>query len=166
MALTPADLGVPSGLFPDLALLTGQLAPSSLAGYRRDVVLYRRFCADPATALHATSLARWRTHLAEDTRLSPYTINRRLAAVKRLLQEAAVQGYVDLAAAEAFRRVAGVQTKALKDRIKTTARTRITTGRCASSARRPTVRPGSAGVTARCCTRWRVAAVVSPKWSR
>ena len=115
MALTPADLEVPSGLFPDLALLTGQLAPSSLAGYRRDVVLYRRFCADPATALHATSLARWRTHLAEDTRLSPYTINRRLAAVKRLLQEAAAQGYVDIAAAEAFRRVAGVQTKALKE---------------------------------------------------
>jgi site-specific recombinase XerD len=113
---------------PDPSILTGQLAATSLAGYRRDVALYLRFCADPATALHATSLARWRTHLAEDTRLSPATINRRLAAVKRLLQEAAAQGYADVATAEAFRRVAGVQTKALKDRLKVTARTRITTG--------------------------------------
>lgn len=115
-------------LVPDPSILTGQLAATSLVGYRRDIVLYLRFCANPATALHATSLARWRTHLAEDTRLSPYTINRRLAAVKRLLQEAAAQGYVDVVAAEAFRRVASVQPKALKDRIKTTARTRITTG--------------------------------------
>lgn len=112
----------------DLSLLTGQLAAASLEGYRRDIARYLRFCADPALALQAASLARWRTHLAEDTRLSPYTINRRLAAVKRLLQEAAAQGYVEVAAAEAFRRVAGVSTKALKDRIKTVARTRITTG--------------------------------------
>ena len=130
-ALTPATPQADTlltTLVPDPSILTGQLAATSLVGYRRDIALYLRFCADPATALQATSLARWRTHLAEDTRLSPYTINRRLAAVKRLFQEAAAQGYVDIVSAEAFRRVAGVQTKALKDRIKTTARTRITTG--------------------------------------
>lgn len=126
MALTPSSLEVPKGRFPDLALLTGQLAPSSLAGYRRDVALYLRFCADPATALQATSLARWRTHLAQDTRISPYTINRRLAALKRLVQEAAAHGMVEEATATAFRRVAGVPVKALKDRLKVTTRTRLT----------------------------------------
>ena len=112
----------------DPAILAGQLAPASLAGYRRDVALYLRFCGEPQTALQAASLARWRTHLAQATRLSPHTINRRLAAVKRLLQEAAAQGYVASATAEAFRRVPGVPVKALKDRLKATARTRLTPG--------------------------------------
>ena len=113
---------------PDAALLAGQLAPASIAGYRRDVALYLRFCGEPQTALQPASLARWRTHLAQATRLSPHTINRRLAAVKRLLQEAATQGYVEAATAEAFQRVPGVPVKALKDRLKATTRTRITPG--------------------------------------
>ena len=99
----------PAGPGLDPGLLTGQLAPSSLAGYRRDVALYVRFCGAATPALASTSLARWRTHLAQQTALSPHTINRRLAAVKRLLQEAAAQGYVAVATAEAFHRVAGVQ---------------------------------------------------------
>jgi len=114
--------------FPDLSLLAGQLAPASLVGYRRDVALYLRFCGDPTTALAPASLARWRTHLAQDTRLSPHTINRRLAAVKRLVQEAAAHGVLDDATAAAFHRLAGVQVKALRDRLKATARTRITPG--------------------------------------
>lgn len=114
--------------FPDLTLLAGQLAPASLAGYRRDVALYLDFCDDATTALAPASLARWRTHLAQDTRLSPHTINRRLAAVKRLVQEAAIQGALADATAAAFHRLAGVQVKALRDRLKTTARTRITPG--------------------------------------
>jgi len=112
----------------DPAILAGQLAPASLAGYQRDLAAYLRFCRDAATALEPASLARWRTHLAQATRLSPHTINRRLAAVKRLLQEAAAQGYVARATAEAFRRVPGVPVKALKDRLKATARTRLTPG--------------------------------------
>lgn len=112
----------------DPGLLAGQLAPASLAGYQRDIAAYRRFCDDLQTALEAASLARWRTHLAQHTALSPHTINRRLAAVKRLVHEAAAQGYVASATAEAFRRVPGVPVKALKDRLKATARTRITPG--------------------------------------
>ncbi len=124
-------LALPStlaGTALDPALLAGQLAPASLAGYQRDIAAYLRFCRTAATALQPASLARWRTHLAQATRLSPHTINRRLAAVKRLLQEAAAQGYVEAATAEAFRRVPGVPVKALKDRLKATARTRITPG--------------------------------------
>jgi site-specific recombinase XerD len=112
----------------DPGLLTGQLAPASLAGYRRDVALYVRFCGDATTVLEATSLARWRTHLAQHTRLSPHTINRRLAAVKRLVQEAALQGYVEETTAAAFQRVAGVSVKALKERTKATSRIRIAPG--------------------------------------
>ena len=112
----------------DPAILAGQLAPASLAGYQRDIAVYLCFCDDLQTALKAASLARWRTHLAQHTRLSPHTINRRLAAVKRLLHEAAAQGYVARATPEAFGRVPGVPVKALKDRLKATARTRITPG--------------------------------------
>lgn len=111
-------------LLPDPAILAGQLAPASILGYQRDVTAYLRFCDALQMAQEAASLARWRTHLAQDTRLSPHTINRRLAAVKRLVREAAVQGYLDPATAEAFRQVAGVQVKALKERLKTPARSR------------------------------------------
>ena len=128
MSLTVAVPALAPGVLPDPRILAGQLAPASLAGYRRDIALYLRFCGDLQPALEATSLARWRTHLAQQTSLSPHTINRRLAAVKRLLQEAAAQGYVAVATAEAFHRVAGVQVTALRHRLKATARTRLTPG--------------------------------------
>ena len=102
----------------DTAILTGKLAPQSLAGYRQDVAAYQRFCGDCGTALEASSLARWSTHLAQATPLSPHTINRKLAAVKRLVREAALHGYLDDATAEAFRRVPGVPLKAMKERLK------------------------------------------------
>ena len=102
----------------DTAILTGQLAPQSLAGYQHDLTAYLRFCGDPDAGLQAASLARWRMALAQDTRLSPSTINRRLAAVKRVVAEAAAHGAVDHRTAEAFRRVPGVPLKAMKDRFK------------------------------------------------
>lgn len=86
---------------------------------------YLDFCRSPAAVLQPASLARWRRHLAQDTDLSPNTINRRLAAVKRVVVEASVQGYVDHATADAFRQVRGVQVKALKARTKTIARIRL-----------------------------------------
>src|SRR5207253_4407916 len=75
-------------------------------------------CGDPDAALEASTLARWCVHLAQATPLSPHTINRKLAAVKRLVCEAAMQGYCEPATAEAFRRVPGVALKAMKDRLK------------------------------------------------
>ena len=108
----------------DPTRLIGQLAPRSLTAYQQDLTAYLRFCSEAGTALEATSLTRWRLHLARHTRLAPSTINRRLAAVKRVVQEAARHGLVDRATAEAFRQVPGVPGKALKDRLR--ARTRIT----------------------------------------
>jgi site-specific recombinase XerD len=102
----------------DITILTGHLAPASLVGYQQDLAAYLQFCGEPTTALEASSLARWSTHLAQATRLSPHTINRRLAAVRRVVREAAAQGYVDRDTAEAFRQVRGLQVKALKDRLK------------------------------------------------
>lgn len=61
--------------------------------------------------------ARGRTHLAEETEMSPNTINRMLSAVKRLMREAAAQGYIPHAAADAFKDVLGVKAVALKERI-------------------------------------------------
>ncbi len=113
---------------PDLAILTGQLAPRSLTLYRRDVAAYVRFCGEATQALDPASLARWRTHLAQATTLSPHTINRMLAAVKRLLREGAVHGSVETMTAAAFAQVPGVKPQALKHRLKTTARTRLTPG--------------------------------------
>jgi len=118
----------PPPVWPDPTILTGHLAPASLAAYAHAVEAYRTFCGTDAHALEATSLARWRTALAQHTTLSPHTINRQLAAVKRLIKEAAAQGYVAVATAAAFASVSGVKPQALKHRLNATARTRITPG--------------------------------------
>ena len=108
--------------------MAGHLAPASLVAYGRDLAAYARFCAARLAPLQAASLWAWRTALAQHTRVSPHTINRRLAAVKRLVAEAALQGTVDAATAEAFACIPGVKVPALKARLKTTTRTRITPG--------------------------------------
>jgi hypothetical protein len=43
----------------DTAILTGQLAPQSLAGYQQDLTAYLQFCGDPGTALEATENPCW-----------------------------------------------------------------------------------------------------------
>lgn len=109
----------------DAAILAGQLAPSSMAMYQRDFVAYAVFAGSPIALLDSTTLARWRTHLAQETQMSPNTINRMLSAVKRLMREAAAQGYISHEVAAAFAQVSGVKTAALKERIKENAQVRI-----------------------------------------
>ena len=114
-------------LFPSPQLLTGRLAASTVAMYTRDCAAYVAFCGyDGVVAVQAETLRRWRTYLVEDTRLSPHTINRMLAAVKRVLKEAAVQGIVERDGAGACAEVEGVSVAALRHRLKTTARVRLT----------------------------------------
>jgi len=112
----------------DPAILAGQLAASSIATYRRDFAAYCAFAGDADTARDPITLARWRAHLASQTTKSPNTINRMLAAIKRLMREAAQQGYLDRESAAAFQDVPGVRVVALKERTKQHARTRITPG--------------------------------------
>jgi integrase/recombinase XerC len=106
-------------------MLAGQLAPSSIAMYERDMRAYLAFAVTADSAVKAETLARWRAHLANETSLSPNTINRMLSAVKRVMNEAAAQGYLSTEQAAAFALVAGVRTAALKDRVKSNARVRI-----------------------------------------
>jgi integrase/recombinase XerD len=112
----------------DAEILAGQLAPSSMAMYRRDFRAYLAFAGSGEAAVDAATLARWRAHLAQETLMSPNTINRMISAVKRLMREAAIQGYVKHEVAAAFDHVSGVKTAALKDRVKQKARVRIEPG--------------------------------------
>jgi integrase/recombinase XerD len=110
----------------DAQILAGQIAPASLAIYNRDLAAYQTWASTDGDWLAAATFARWRAHLANETTLSPKTINRMLSAVKRVMDEAAVQGYLSREIAETFGDVKGVKVKAMKERTKTTARTRIT----------------------------------------
>lgn len=110
----------------DTSILAGQLADSTLRTYERDFRAYLDYAGDHTAALSPVTLARWRAHLANETDKSPRTINRMLSAVKRMVGEAADQGYTDQDTAGAFSSVSGVSVKAMRDRTKANARTRIT----------------------------------------
>ncbi len=109
----------------DASILAGQLAPSSIAMYQRDFLAYAAFAGSAEAVASPATLARWRTALAQETRMSPNTINRMLSAVKRIMREAANQGYLSAEVAQGFDQVVGVKASALKDRIKENARVRI-----------------------------------------
>lgn len=109
----------------DASILAGQLAPSSIAMYRRDFAAYLDYAGTFAAAVDSATLARWRAHLAQETDKSPNTINRMLSAVKRLMREGAAQGYLENEVAAAFELIRGVKAVALKERIKPNARVRI-----------------------------------------
>lgn len=122
--LPPALLGE---FLPAPQLLAGRLAASTVAIYTWDCTAYVAFCGyDSAVVLAAETLRHWRTHLVVDTTLSPHTINRMLAAVRRVMREGAVQGLVAREVAEAFGQVEGVSVVALRHRLKVHARVRIT----------------------------------------
>lgn len=119
------DVVAPQDMEFDASILAGQLAPSSIAMYARDFRAYLEFSTDFAQAVQPSTLARWRTHLAQETNKSPNTINRMISAVKRLMREAAIQGYIPSDLAHQFKQISGVKTVALKDRVKSDARVRI-----------------------------------------
>ena len=116
---------IPFGTF-DASILTGSLAESSIKMYARDFNAYVQFAGSRDNALDSRTLARWRTELAQNTGMSPNTINRMISAVKKLMKEAANQGYIEHETALSFESVQGVKISALKERTKTTARTKIT----------------------------------------
>lgn len=109
----------------DTSILAGAVTASTTAIYRRDFIAYLRFAGSAETAMKPTTLAQWRTFLANTTTNSPNTINRMISAVKRLVREAAIQGFTNPEIAVAFDQVAGVKVKALKERQKSNARTPI-----------------------------------------
>ena len=116
----------PISLHFDSAILAGSVAPSSLAMYERDFRAYLSYAQTVEAARSASTLARWRTELVNTTTMSPNTINRMLSAVKRLISEAADQGYITHEEAEAFQRVRGVKVDTMKTRMRISNRVRIT----------------------------------------
>ena len=108
-------------------ILGGRLSSSSIAMYKRDVKAYTDYAlsqniqwTDPKT------LASWRDTLALDGDMSPNTINRMIAAVKRIIREMAAREMIAEEESMKFDRVHGVKVKSLKNRLKKHARTRIT----------------------------------------
>lgn len=108
-------------------ILAGRLSPSSIAMYKRDVKAYVNYAqsqnmqwTDPKT------LISWRDLLALDSNMSPNTINRMIAAVKRIIREMATREMIAEEESIKFDRIHGVKVKSLKGRLKKNARTRIT----------------------------------------
>lgn len=123
-AITTAATTAVTATTLDVGILAGQLAPSSLAMYRRDFAAYVAFAGTAAT--EPAMFARWRAELATNTAYSPNTINRMISAVKRVVKEAAAQGYITHETASAFGQVAGVKPSAMRERTRPNNRTRIT----------------------------------------
>lgn len=111
---------LPEDVFP------GKVSKSSLKMYTRDFEAYATYALQEGLALgDPTTLARWSVYLANETAMSPRTINRMLSAVKSLMINAAEMGYITHDVADAFKHVRGVKVVALKDRTRAHARTRI-----------------------------------------
>jgi len=112
---------------PDIrSILSGQLAESSIAMYKRDIQAYFDYAERYALPwLEPLSLVAWRDALALQSELSPNTINRMIAAVKRIVREMAERKMIAREVNLEFSQVRGVQMKALKSRLKQYARTRI-----------------------------------------
>jgi len=107
-------------------ILAGHLAKSSIDMYKRDVQAYTDYAKKYTLPwIDAQSLVAWRDALALQSELSPNTINRMIAAVKRIIREMVERKMIDRAVNLEFSQVRGVQMKALKARLKPHARTRI-----------------------------------------
>ncbi len=122
------------------SIVAGQVSDSTLVQYIQDFFDYLRFAKSPQAALDSVIFSHWRTDLVErmylvpDTttpgemiqrQLSPNSINRMMAAVRHMIQEAEEKRLVPDGTFERFKNVRGVKVKALKNRLKPTARVRV-----------------------------------------
>lgn len=100
----------------------GQLKESSLKMYKRDIAAYMVYAQEHQySPVDPTTLENWRDALISEGK-SPNTINRELAAVKRIVKEAAKPRYrlIDASTAYAFEHVDGASMEVLSDRLKDT----------------------------------------------
>jgi hypothetical protein len=90
-------------VFPGWLDLAGRVSSRTLTEYRYDATHYLAFCTDAGLApLEADSLRAWRHYMIDATQLSPNTINRRLAAIKRLAKASAILKQLPADAAHEF----------------------------------------------------------------
>ncbi len=105
--------------FPGLLDLAGGVAARTLTEYRRDLSLYVAFCCtNNHEPRDAQSLRTWRAHMVDHTQLSPNTINRRLAAVKRVIRATSILGEIPIETAHAFAMVEPVKVSLLRSRLR------------------------------------------------
>lgn len=106
------------------AWLTHGLADSSIEIYRYDITAYQGFAAETGLeVMDAHTLALWRDWMLLNSRKSSNTINRMLAAVKRVVKEGRKRGLVEAILCAEFQEVDGVRID--PTRLKEHARTRI-----------------------------------------
>src|SRR5260221_1402673 len=112
---------------PDIKdLLAGRLAASTIAIYRLDIAQYQTFCFEhDLQQFDPQSFVAWRDHLVVNTELSPNTINRMLAAIRRTIKEAASRHMITSGVAYDFSVVESVSVRALRGRLKKHSKTRI-----------------------------------------
>ncbi len=105
--------------FPGLLDLAGRVTARTLTEYRRDVNRYLVFCLiENREPREPQSLRAWRADMADHTALSPNTINRRLAAVKRVVRSTALLGDMTMDVAYGFSLVESVQVSPLRARLR------------------------------------------------
>lgn len=98
------------------------LKESSLAMYRRDFAAYMEYVNKHGySPVDPTTLENWRDDLINEGK-SPNTINRELAAVKRVMKEAAKPRHrlISTSAAYEFEHIDGASIDVLSDRLKQT----------------------------------------------
>jgi integrase/recombinase XerD len=113
-------------VFPGWLDLAGRVSSRTLTEYRYDATHYLTFYTDAGIApLEANSLRAWRHHMIDATELSPNTINRRLAAIKRLAKASAILKQLPADAAHEFSLVENAQVASLRHRLRPDARVKI-----------------------------------------
>ena len=113
-------------VFPGWLDLSGRVSSRTLAEYRYDATNYLTYCTDMGTdPLDADSLRAWRNHMIDASNLSPNTINRRLAAIKRLAKASAILKHLPAAIAQEFSLVENTQVAPLPHRLRQDARMNI-----------------------------------------
>jgi integrase/recombinase XerD len=118
--IIPVTLG-----FDTSQILAGSVGPASIEMYTRDFKAYLEYAGSPGVAFNVVTLNKWIVEMANNTRMSPNTINRMVSAIKKIMKIAANQGYISHEVADSFRHVDGVKVGALKDRMRIRNRVKI-----------------------------------------
>jgi site-specific recombinase XerD len=107
LARPKTKLGLPDLDHAKAAVLASLGSPESQRSYRHAIDEFVGwYCSQPRLSFNKTVVTRYRIHL-EDRRLAPGTTNVRLAAVRRLADEAADAGLLSPELAAGIRRVKG-----------------------------------------------------------
>ena len=107
LAQRKTKLGLPDLDHAKAAVLASLHSPESQRSYRHAIDEFVGwYCSEPRLSFNKTVVTRYRIHL-EDRRLAPGTTNVRLAAVRRLADEAADAGLLSPELAAGIRRVKG-----------------------------------------------------------